>query len=83
MSNDDIKEIYKEFIEELEFTPSYDFCQSVYRLPSPKTVLRRFNCTWNEFIMSLGFTPNEQKLANISYAKDGGFMFILYGVLNT
>jgi hypothetical protein len=72
LTNDEIKEIYKDFIEEIGITPSFDFCKNVYKLPSPKTVLRRFNCTWNEFMLCLGFTPNEQNImGTVCYAEDG------------
>lgn len=71
LSDEEIKDIYFEFISELNSTPTYELCSMVYELPSPHTVMRRFECSWNDFISELGFTPNEQKPINPSYAKDG------------
>jgi len=76
MTNEDIINIYKEFIEDKNITPSYYYCQHVYKLPSPKTIIRRFNCSWNEFILMLGFEPNEQnKYGTICNANDGTLCF--------
>lgn len=72
MSNEDIINIYKEFIEDNGVTPSHAFAKDVYTLPSPTTVIRRFNCTWNEFILMLGYKPNEITY-NKTYAKDGTY----------
>lgn len=70
MTNQDIINIYKEFIEDNNVTPSYAYAQDIYILPSPITVIRRFGCTWNEFISMLGYEPNDATY-NKSYAKDG------------
>lgn len=58
LTNDKIVTIYKDFIDDLGVIPSYQFCKKVYELPSPGTVVRRFDCSWNEFIEMLGFKPN-------------------------
>lgn len=71
LSDDEVRQIYLDYINDLGFVPTCDFCKSVYELPSPRTVMRRFNCSWNEFIISLGFTPNEQMPVNPTYAIDG------------
>lgn len=72
LSNKEIKEIYKDYIEDNGFVPSFDFCKDIYKLPSPITVLRRLNCTWNEFIINLGYKPNTSIATTcICYAKDG------------
>jgi len=72
MTDDEIKEIYKDFIEECGHTPAFDYCKDIYKLPAPITVLRRFNCTWNEFIIMLGFEPNDAfNRGVICYADDG------------
>lgn len=70
MTNQEIINIYKEFIEDNKITPSYEYALNVYTLPSPSTVMRRFKCTWNEFILMIGYKPNECRY-NPSYAKDG------------
>jgi len=72
LSNEEIVNLYKDFIEELGFTPAYDYCKRIYNLPSPRTVIRRFNCSWNEFIEMLGYIPNSDcNRGEICYAKDG------------
>jgi len=72
LSNDDIENIYKDFIDKNGYVPTFDYGCKIYSLPSPSTVLRRFNCTWNEFIQSIGYKPNESMFGNtICYAKDG------------
>ena len=70
MNDDEIKEVYKDFIIESGYVPSYNLCKSIYELPSPITVTRRFNCTWNDFIKNLGFEPNNC-VYNPMFAKDG------------
>jgi hypothetical protein len=74
LTNEEIKQIYYDFIvEDMNGTvPSYDFCGNVYKLPAPITVLRRFKCTWNEFVKSLGFEPNSKiSHGETCFAKDG------------
>lgn len=70
MSNDEIISMYKEFIEETGFSPSSEYARTTYRLPSPSTVLRRFDCTWNEFITMLGYEPNKS-MCNHTTSNDG------------
>ena len=72
MSNEDIINIYKEFINDTGVTPSHAYAKDVYTLPSPATVIRRFNCTWNDFISMLGYKPNNITY-NKTYAKDGTY----------
>ena len=72
MSNEDIINIYKEFIEDTGIVPSHAYAKDTYNLPSPTTVIRRFNCKWNEFIEMIGYTPNEVTY-NKTYAKDGTY----------
>lgn len=72
MSNEDIINTYKEFIEETGVTPSHAYAKDIYHLPSPTTVIRRFNCKWNEFITMLGYEPNDVTY-NKTYAKDGTY----------
>lgn len=72
LSNEEIKDIYKEFIEDLGFVPAYEFCKNVYELPAPRTVIRRLDCSWNDFIKILGYKPNECIVSSCTfYAKDG------------
>jgi len=70
MTNEDIINIYKDFIDDCGVVPSYKTAQYTYILPSPKTVIRRFNCLWNEFIEMIGYTPNECRYISAE-AKDG------------
>lgn len=72
MSNEDIIAIYKEFIHDTGVTPSHAYAKDVYVLPSPTTVIRRFHCTWNDFISMLGYKPNDITY-NKTYAKDGTY----------
>lgn len=74
LSNDEIIQMYKEFIEEKGLTPSHYVASQTYSLPAPITVIRRFNLTWNEFITKLGYKPNDS-IINIHYAKDGSLCF--------
>lgn len=69
MTNEEVKDAYKEFIEENGYIPSYGLCTDIYELPAPMTVIRRFNCSWNEFIVELGYEPN-RCVYNPMYAKD-------------
>lgn len=70
MTNEDIINIYKEFIEDNQIVPSYEYACKIYELPAPMTVLRRFNCLWNDFITMLGYKPNSCRY-NQTIAKDG------------
>lgn len=70
LSNEEIIQIYKDFIEDSQLVPSYGYASQIYILPSTTTVLRRFNCTWNEFIKMLGYEPNDCRY-NQTEAKDG------------
>lgn len=70
LSNDEIINIYKDFINSLGFVPSYDFCCG-YNLPSPKTVMRRFNMTWIEFLTFIGFDPINKQYGDKYEANDG------------
>jgi len=70
MSNEDIITIYKDFIEDCGVVPSHAYASDTYILPSPHTVMRRFECSWNEFITMLGYTPNDCRY-NKTEAGDG------------
>lgn len=71
-TNEELSNIYREFFDELGFTPSFDFCKQIERLPSPITLLRRLHCTWNEFVESLGYDANSStSRGTITYATDG------------
>jgi len=71
LTNEEIIKVYKDFIEDLDITPTYEFCKKVYELPSPRTVIRRLKCSWNEFMESLGCIPNsDHARGTICYAKD-------------
>ena len=72
LSNDDIIKIYQDFVNDLEITPTYQYCKKIYELPSPKTVLRRLECSWNEFMEMLGCNPNTNYTrGHTCKAKDG------------
>lgn len=72
MTNQEIIDMYKEFIEKNNYVPSVDFISNIYTLPSTSTIMRRFNCSWNEFIEFLGYNPNSSHSRNnICYANDG------------
>jgi len=72
LTNEEIIQIYKDFIDDLGNVPTYDYCRKVYELPAPRTIIRRFNCTWNEFIKMIGYEPNNKnKRGQICIAKDG------------
>lgn len=72
LSNDEIIEIYKDYIEDTDIIPTYEYASKIYVLPSPTTVLRRFDCSWNEFIEKLGYTPHTC-IYNTSIAEDGTY----------
>ena len=76
LTNKEIFEIYKEFTNDLEVTPTFEYCKKVYELPSPRTVTRRLKCSWNEFMEQLGFIPNSNhEKGTTCYAKDGTICF--------
>lgn len=72
LSTEEIVEQYKEFFLKFDKNapPSYDVCREVNELVSPITIMRRLDCSWNEFVESIGFKPNENG-ANYQYAMDG------------
>lgn len=70
LTNDEIKSMYKDYIEDNGVVISYELAKKIYSLPSPTTVTRRFKCSWNEFIISLGFEPNKG-VATETIANDG------------
>lgn len=70
LTNEEIKQIYKDFFDDLGHILSFDACKNFYKLPSPRTVLRRLNCNWNDFVKQLGYKPN-RKLNNCMKANDG------------
>lgn len=45
ITNDEIFNIYRNFINKSGIAPSFEYATLIYELPSPSTVLRRFNCT--------------------------------------
>lgn len=76
LTNEEIIQIYKDFVEDLNFTPTHDYCKRVYKLPSPKTVIRRLNCSWNDFMQMIGCVPNSSnKRGDICYAQDNTLCF--------
>lgn len=76
LTNEEIVNIYKEFVKDLDFTPTHDLCKKIYELPSPRTVIRRLNCSWNEFVETLGCIPNtDYQKGSICYAKDNSLCF--------
>lgn len=70
MTNDEMIKIYKKYIDDNGFVMSYEFAKTIYSLPSPRTVCRRLNCSWNEFVEMLGYKPNESFYSK-SKGKDG------------
>ena len=70
LSKKEIIDVYKAYIKKTGIIPSCQYVSFVYELPSVRTVLRTFNCTWNEFIKILGYKPNDN-IYNVCYSKDG------------
>lgn len=63
LSNDEIKEMYVRAFNKYGVIP-YEICRKdIFDLDlvAPRTAMRRFNCSWNEFVEMLGFTPHSRK----------------------
>lgn len=70
LTDDEIINIYKKYIEDNNIVPSNDYAKTIYELPAPITVMRRFNCTWNEFIEMLGYNSTKCHFQKV-IANDG------------
>lgn len=70
LTNKEIIKIYQDYFNKSNTVFGSDYCRNIYKLPSPTTVLRRFDCTWNNFISLLGFEPNN-KFYNKHISSDG------------
>lgn len=72
MTDEEIMDMYKDFIDKHDFVPSSKYCKRFGGyLPSPSTIERRFG-SWNGFISLLGYVPNERIInAGAIDAKDG------------
>lgn len=71
LSNDEICDMYKEMFDDNGGAFTYEYCAKAINLPSPTTVLRRFRCTWNEFLTMLGYDIVNTALGQVCEAKDG------------
>lgn len=70
LSDDEIKDIYVSFINSIGFIPSFDYCCGL-NLPSPTTVIRRFNMSWIDFLKHIGFNPTNKQYGDKYIANDG------------
>lgn len=70
LTNEEIIDIYKQYADDNGFAPSFEYAKSVYELPSPRTVIRRLGCSWNDFVTMLGYEPHKNR-SNRCVAKDG------------
>jgi hypothetical protein len=71
-TNEELINLFKSAFDEVGVTLSYEYCKQAKHLPSPRTLIRRLGCTWNEFVKLLGYDPNSStSRGTILIAKDG------------